>query len=256
MPVFRVNNYIDAYRLRAQCDDLHELAARPDKKFVTQFVSRQILDSIQLGGDDVLVDIGCGDATLLKMAEGHAAKCLGIVASNEEHRRLESALPGLSFVTSPAQSLPLGSAVASKVVCNATLFYLPSPNDVAAALREMARIARPGAIIWVGEIPEIDEYAHYGMYRGQSMLGFLWHLLKRQGVRAFLGMIRRWFRALTGDERIVLNSAGMFHASPQVLVPMAQGCGLYLKSYFRHKELNEEGRIVESRFRYDYVFTV
>lgn len=256
MPVFRVNNNVDAYRLRAQCEDLHELAARPDKKSITHFVNRQILDSIRVCSEDVVIDIGCGDATLLSMAQDRAAKCIGIVASKEEQQRLESVFPRLSFIASQAQSLPLPSGVASKIICNATLFYLPAANDVAAALREMVRIARPGATIWVGEIPEIDEYTHYGMYRGEPMLGFLWHLLRHNGLRAFLGMIRRWFRASTGNERIVLNSAGIFHAGPQQMLRMAQDCGLRLQSYFRHRELNEQGTIVESRFRYDYVFTV
>ena len=144
MPVFRINNYIDAYRLRAACEDLHELAPRPNKRPVTEFVSRQILDAIQPGPDDVLVDIGCGDATLLKMAFGRAEKCIGIVASVEEKLRLEGAAPGLCFIASNAQQLPLESGNASKIVCNAVLFYLPTVSDVQAALREMARIARPG----------------------------------------------------------------------------------------------------------------
>jgi len=43
---------------------------------------------------------------------------------------------------------------------------------VRAAFCEMKRIARRDSIIWLGEIPEIDEYAYYGIYRGFSMLGF------------------------------------------------------------------------------------
>jgi len=256
MPILRINNYVDAYRLRAQSKDIHELAARPDKKPLTEFVNRQILDAIQPGPDDFLVDIGCGDASLLRMAGARGFKCLGVVSSVEEQLALESAFPGLSVVAGQAQSLPLESGSASKIVCNATLFYLPTEADVKAALREMARIACPGAIIWVGEIPEIDEYAHYGMYRGTSMLGLLWHLWRRNGLRSFLGMIRLWARAVTGDEQIVLNSAGIFQAGPNKMVALAESCGLRLKTCFRHKELDREGKVVNAEFRYDYVFTV
>ncbi len=256
MPVFRVNNYVDAYKLRAQSEDIHELAARPDKKPLTEFVNRQILEAVQPGPEDFLVDIGCGDASLLRMASAQGIRCVGIAGSVEEKQRLESAFPVLSVVASPAQSLPLESAIASKIVCNATLFYLSSEDAVKAALREMARIARPGATIWIGEMPEIDEPTHLGAYRGNSMPGYLWHLLRRNGVRTFLGMLRRWARALAGEERIVLNSAAIFFAPPDKMVALAEGCGLRLQTHFRHRELDGEGRVVDSDFRYDYVFTV
>lgn len=254
MPIYRIDNYLDAYRLRAEAEDLHELAARPDKKALTEFVNRAILDAIQPGPEDALVDIGCGDGSLLRMALGRVSACTGIVGSETERLRLESALQGVRFVACLAQSLSLESNSASKIVCNGVLFYLPHEDDVKAAVSEMARIACPGATIWVGEMPEIDEYAHYGIYRGTSMLGLLWHMLKYNGLRGFLGMCRQWLQAITGRRRIILNSAGIHYASPEKMIAMAQNSGLRLKAYFRHKELNDQGVVVESKFRYDYIF--
>jgi ubiquinone/menaquinone biosynthesis C-methylase UbiE len=256
MPVVRVDNYLDAYRLRAQADDPHEMAARGDRKNLTEFVNRQILDAIQVVPEDVLVDIGCGDGRLLNLAAGRIAKGIGITASEDEQRKLQSTFPQFSFVAARAQALPLPSAMASKIVCNALLFYLPSEEDVASTLREIARIARPDATIWIGEVSEIDEYTHYRMYRGTSMPAFLWHLLTHNGLRAFLGMIKRWAKATFGKEQIVLNSAGFFYAKPEKLISMAESAGLRLRTYFRHKDLNDAGKIRECDFRYDYIFTV
>jgi ubiquinone/menaquinone biosynthesis C-methylase UbiE len=190
------------------------------------------------------------------MAEGRAAVRMGIVVSAEEKVRLETLFLGCRFIASQAQQLTLESEIASKVVCNTTLLYLPSENDVRAALREISRIARPGAMIWVGEVPEIDEYAHYGMYRGNSMTAYLWHLLRQNGLRTFLGMMRRWLKAVTGSEQIVLNSAGMFYAEHEKMIALAENSGLRLKTYFRHQEVDSEGGVVDSPFRYDYIFTV
>ena len=95
----------------------------------------------------------------------------------------------------------------------------------------------------LGEIPEIDEYVHYGMYRGNSMLALLWHLLRHNGLRSFLGMIRRRLKAFTGSEQIILNSAGMFYARPEKMISLAQGCGLRLKTYFRHKDWTPAGTL-------------
>ncbi len=256
MPVLRIDNYIDDYRLRASCEDLHELAARPNRKAVTEFVNRRILKALDLASDDVLVDIGCGDASLLRMADGQASERIGIVITLEEKLRLESSFPNCRFVASHAQKLPLDSNSASKVVCNTTLLYLPGESDVLAAIREMSRISRPGATIWVGEIPEIDEYAHYKMYRGHSMFAYLKHLLRHNGLRSCLGMIRLWLKASLGSEQIILNSAGIFYAGPEKMISLANVGGLRLKTYFRHQEVDEEGKVVDSPFRYDYIFTV
>lgn len=256
MPVVRVSNNVDAYRVKAQAADLHELAARPNKKPLTEFVNREILNAIRPSADDVLVDIGCGDATLLRMAQGCVEKCIGVSVSIEEKRRLEAAFPGLTFIASLAQSLPLDSGSATKIVCNATLFFLPSASDVQLAMGEMVRIARPGATIWIGDMPEIDEYQHYRMYRGTSMLGLLLHLKKNNGLRAVAGMIRRWLKTAVTSEQIVLCSARMFYAGPGEMLRLAENAGLRLKTYFRHRELDESGEIVESKIRYDYIFTV
>lgn len=48
MPVVRVDNYLDAYRVRGQADDPHVMAARGDRKDLTEFVNRQILDAIHI----------------------------------------------------------------------------------------------------------------------------------------------------------------------------------------------------------------
>jgi SAM-dependent methyltransferase len=253
MSVHRITNYIDGYRLRALSPDIHRLTARQSRAG-TEFVSSQILAGIALSTDDILVDIGCGDGSLLKMADGRAGSLIGVVPSDEENQRLASVLPGVKFSTGLVQKLPLETASATKIVCNAVLILLGSEDEVKASLREMYRIARPGAVIWVGEISEIDEYSYHGQYRGNSMVGFLWHLLRRNGWRAFLGMCRRWMLALIGQDDIVLNSAGTFYISPDKMIALAHSCGLRLKVYFRHKDLDEEGRIVDSKFRYDYVF--
>jgi hypothetical protein len=85
MPVLRIDNYIDDYRLRAQSQDIHDLAGRPNKNATTEFVNRQILAAIELNRVDVLVDIGCGAACLMKIAGGGGR--LGMHRNREYSRR-------------------------------------------------------------------------------------------------------------------------------------------------------------------------
>ena len=69
-------------------------------------------------------------------------------------------------------------------------------------------------------------------------------------------MTRRWLKAVTGSEQIILNSAGMFYAEHEKMIALAENSGLRLKTYFRHQEVDPEGKVVDSAFRYDYIFTV
>lgn len=256
MPVFRINNYIDGYRIKAKSADVHEISGRPGKNALTEFVNRRILDTLQPRQDDILVDVGCGDASLLRMIDGSVRQSIGIVSTVEEQRKLESAFPGLVIRAGTFRSLPVESQTATKIVCNSVLAYLQFEAEVTTALREIARIARPGATIWIGEVLDIDEYEHYGMYSGNSMLALLWHLLTRNGFRSFLGMIRRWLKAVFGEEQIVLNSARFFYATPKKMIALAESSGLRLKSYFRPKEVDQYGGVRDAELRYDYLFTI
>ncbi len=252
MSVIRVDNFIDAYRIRAHAPDIHAMAAR--RKEATEFVSECVLQALELEATDTLVDIGCGDGCLLRMAEGMVAKRMGIVATEDEKKRLEPTMRGAAIVKGLCQQLPLPSESASKVVCNGVLFYLSSADEVRASLREMARIARPGARVWVGEIPIVDEFEKFGMYCGSSVIGLLRHTLVTNGPRAFLGMLRRLAKSLVGRDQVVLNSARLFHATPEEFVKLAEGSGLRLESYSRHRDIDKEGNPVVSQLRYDYLF--
>jgi SAM-dependent methyltransferase len=255
MPIVRLRDHIEDYRLKALSPEMHQMAGRGDKKALTEFANKSILSQVCLGCDDVLVDIGCGDGLLLRMASGRTSAAFGIIPTADEKTRLQAVMPAVNFLVGTAQKLPLQSESASKIVCNGVLLLLESECEVRAALSEITRIARPGANIWVGEIPCVDEFAEFRMYRGTSMVGLLRYLLLNHGIRSFLGMCRRSAKAVLGNERIVLNSAGLFYANPAKVIELAQSCGLRLNSYFKHKEIDQEGRVVDSKYRYDYLFT-
>ena len=255
MAIIKVTDYVEAYRLRALSPDIHRMAGRDNKNALTEFVNSRILEEMELSESDVLVDIGCGDGCLLKMAEGRVSRRIGIVPTKEEKERLEGALPGATILTGVVQKLPLESENMSKVVCNAVLFYLHSKDEVRTALREIARVAQGGARIWIGEIPDSDDYARYHQYRGSSVFGLLWHLFRNDGPRAFLGMIHRLVTSAIGREQIILNSAGLFSATPPEFLSLTEGCGLSLERYVRHRDLDSGGSVADSESRYDYIFT-
>jgi SAM-dependent methyltransferase len=256
MAIIRVTDYVEAYRLRALSPNFHEMAGRDGKDSLTEFVNSQIARHMDFSDQDVLVDIGCGTGKLLDMAGEGLRGRIGVLPTKEEQSRLQTVLQSADIRVGLAQNLPVESGCASKIVCNAVLLYMASEDDVRSAFSEIARIARPGARVWLGEIPDSDDYVRFQQYRGTSVLGLLWHLLTTAGLRPFLGMIRRILKSLIGRDRIVLSSPGLYYATPDEFVRLAGDCGLKLEHYFRHQELDERGNIVESPSRYDYIFTV
>jgi SAM-dependent methyltransferase len=253
MPIVKVDNYVETYRLRSHASELHTLAARDGRENVTDFVNGRILERIDPQPTEILVDVGCGDGCLLRKA-AHVATRIGTVGTKDERERLEKAMPGITFEVGLAHALPLKTASADKIVCNGVVMYLGSENQVALALHEISRIAKPNALIWIGELPATDEYAQYKMYLGSSVFGLLWHCLSKLGIRTFLGMCRKLLKAAFGGEQVVLNSASLYYSTPDHFINLAKNCGLKLESYSKHRELDRQGLEIESPYRYNYIF--
>jgi cyclopropane fatty-acyl-phospholipid synthase-like methyltransferase len=94
MSILRVSNYIEFYRYLAASSDIHEISGRGSDLAATQFANSRILEALELTFDDTLLDIGCGDGSLLESANGLVKKGLGIVPTQEETSKLQQALPG------------------------------------------------------------------------------------------------------------------------------------------------------------------
>lgn len=254
MPIIRVANYVEFYRHLATSSGLNALSGRgSDETAATEFANRRVLEAMELVNGDVLVDVGCGDGSLLEMA-GAGCKRIGIVPTVEEQSKLQRNLADMTFLVGRAQRLPLDAESASKIVCNGVLLLLESEEVVRMALKEIARVARPGARIWLGEVPEADELHEFGKYRGSSVTGFLGHQLTKNGLRAFLSSAKTVAVSLLGSQTLVLSAARIFHAKPEKFIAMARECGLRPVTRFKYKRLDRSGEVIESPFRWNYVF--
>jgi ubiquinone/menaquinone biosynthesis C-methylase UbiE len=100
---------------------------------------------------DALLDVGCGTGALLEVVlDAHPAVCAaGIDLSPEMLGVARERLGGAAQLqVGDAEHLPLPDADVDLVVCVDSLHHYPDPR---AALREMARVARPGGGLVIGE---------------------------------------------------------------------------------------------------------
>jgi ubiquinone/menaquinone biosynthesis C-methylase UbiE len=206
-------------------------------------VHERIVEAVELHSGDDLVDIGCGDGTLLRMAQRVGVRsAIGLLATDEEVAVLRRF--GLEARQALTDQLPLPDECASVVVCNNVLLVVPR-EKIPASLREIHRVAKPGARIFLGEIPFVkpDDPTPQFETRRQT-LSFLY---RKHGLRTWFGMLRRmvWW-ALTGRPAVLRpGTAITFYATPAEFVAMAQVPGLELLRYWQHEDPNT---------RNDYLF--
>lgn len=102
-----------------------------------------VLDNLDLGGEERLVDVGCGPGHYLRtlVAAGHSGKLLGVDLSAGMLEVLRTALPTTAVVSADAVALPLRAASADVVIAAHMLYHLP---DVHRGVGEMRRVLRPG----------------------------------------------------------------------------------------------------------------
>jgi ubiquinone/menaquinone biosynthesis C-methylase UbiE len=226
--------------------DPHDLALRGrDKHALTQRIHRQIVEAVGLGADDDLVDIGCGDGTLLRMAkETGVTSALGLLATDEEVSILRRS--ALNVKQGLTEQLPLPDQCASVVVCNNVLLVVPR-EKILASLHEMHRIAKAGARLYVGEIPFVkppDPSPKFATRK--EMLSFLY---RQHGLRSWFGMLRRMaYWQLTGKPAVINSgTATSFWAVPEEFIALAKAAGLQTVRYWQHEDPNTRNNYLLSK---------
>lgn len=232
------DDYVEYCRETAKrVRNLQDLALRGrNKREITRRIHERIVEAVGLQREDDLVDIGCGDGTLLAMAQQAGVRsALGLLATDEEVELLRPT--GLQVKQGLTDRLPIGDESASVVVCNSVLLVVPR-EKIPASLREIHRIARPGARIFVGEIPLVPGRAADTRFdRRREALAYLY---RTYGLRTWLGMLRRMaYWSLTGKPPVIRDGTGIsFYATPEEFAGMAEAAGLQMVRYWRHEYPN------------------
>lgn len=234
--ISRSDDYVEYCRETAKhASDSDDLALRGrDKKEITRLIHEHIAEAIDLQSGDDLVDIGCGDGTLLRIAERVGARsAVGLLATDEEVEVLRRF--GLEARQALTDRLPLPDQCASVIVCNNVLLVVPR-EKIRASLEEIHRIAKPGARIFLGEIPFVqppDPTPTFNTRR--ETLSFLY---RKHGLRTWFGMLRRmtWW-ALRGQPAVLRpGTAICFFATAPEFIAVTREAGLELIRYWQHSD--------------------
>ena len=97
MTIYKTLSLIDTYRCKAKSKNIHELNGRPNRPDLTNFIAEEIWKKVKPRDNTVLVDVGCGDASLLKklassIPSEHTVKLIGVLPTREELVRVKKNL--------------------------------------------------------------------------------------------------------------------------------------------------------------------
>jgi SAM-dependent methyltransferase len=230
MPILRTASHFDFYRFNAtKTVELERLSGRGPNREKTERVAHHILSRIDAKHAHVIVDVGCGDGTLLDLAL--CEKRIGVLPTSEEQNRLAIARPHLTVLLGDAQDrLPLPDAAANRVVCNGVLLHFCNLEQVRNAIAELARITKPGGTVYIGEIPEAP---HMGIDHS-SPVRWLRSLLRCHGPRAAVAGLKDLAVAATSKRELMFYPEPAFFSSPPDIIAVADSCRLRELWYERH----------------------
>jgi ubiquinone/menaquinone biosynthesis C-methylase UbiE len=244
--ITRSDDYVEYCREVAHSvHDVEDLALRGrNKREVTQRILARILREVDLGPPEDLVDIGCGDGTLLRLAQdAGVGNAIGLLATEEEAQLVRR--QGLRVRQGFTHQLPIADQSASVVVCNNVLLVVPRER-IPASLREIERIAKPDARIFLGEIPFVPGPPPEPEF--STVRAALTYFYRNRSWRETLGMLRRIvYWKLTGKPMVIRGGAAVaFYAEPAEFISMVEATGLELVRYWPHDDWPEG--------RFNYLF--
>lgn len=262
MSIYRAKDFKDAYRVRASSKDIHAMSGRDGRHDITMFVSQKIYNELNVLEKDVLLDVGCGDGTLLRIdsdaSKERVGERKGILPTIEEVERLNQLFKSPMAILGTVTQTTLPKEYADKVVCNGVLLLLSGKEEVAEALSELCRITKKGGTVFVGEIPTLDEYTVLNennlIPQHKSFIERAVIVLKHFGIKEVLIRIINRIKLKINSGIVVHAPPTTYWSSPEEFSELAKTVGLRLKKSFPSSSLAENGSPLVSKTRYDYIF--
>ncbi len=149
-----------------------------------------LIDSLDLRGDETLLDLGCGRGLLLIGAAQRLArgKAIGVdlwqsVDQSGNHpeetranARAEGVAERVEVITGDMRSLPLADSSVDDLVASLSIHNIPEQAGRARAVKEISRILKAGGRLALLDFQCTDEYV-------QTLQDIGWKEVKRSGLK-------------------------------------------------------------------------
>jgi SAM-dependent methyltransferase len=248
-----------------------------------------ILDLFKLKAETVMLDVGCGDGTLLRQClkggfNTEKGKLIGILPSKEEIARvledLDTSEFSINFELGFSSHLNLNSHSVDILICTSVL-HLAGMTEVKVrdSLLEFNRVLRVSetsfgakgktkgpiqetgspksritgsGILFIGEMPDRDELQ--GKDYGDSILRWLAYVFANEGLWKFILKSCEVVLAKLGSKNFIIAPKFMFFQSPTTFIQTLNEFGFEVIYYWKFQEKSKySGEMVESQTRWNYL---
>ena len=214
--------------------DTNELSGRGSNRNLTRMRNLAIQSRLRrLAGDkyDCLVDVGCGDGSLLSIMSQESVCLLGVLPSEEEKAvvdQLVGELPNVKIVLGCSWQLPMDDQTVDVLVCNSVLHGSGFDTAlVTESLVAFSRVLRHGSgFLYIGEMPSRMEGSP--LEYGTSLLGKFVHLAKYVSVIAALLELWKIGKAVLQEKTYIMQPPAQVWWSPNAFVELVSQIGFDL----------------------------
>ena len=143
-----------------------------DSKVGKLWARDRVLDGLKLRGDELVLDVGCGRGLLLIGAARRltTGKAVGVDIWNAEdlsgnrpeatleNARLEGVAERVEVKDGDARRLPFADGAFDVIVTHEALHNIGNAAERDTAVREIARVLRPGGRLFLGDVRHTGRY--------------------------------------------------------------------------------------------------
>lgn len=247
MAIVKCKSHVDMYSERAKAGELASLSGRAQQNS-TQYINEQICKSMDFNENDVVLDIGCGDASLLIKIKNKIKSGCGCVPTLDELKLITKSTD-VDIFTSYSNNLSKADNIFTKVVCNGVLILL-NGSEVIKTLDEIKRVSKNGALVYLGEIP----FKHTQSFYKDSIVLWLLYTLLKGSFKQFLRNLRKVFFSMIGKQDLLIMPKHIYSASEKDFIEILESYDFKLVNIKPSPDALESNML--SRTRKDYIVSV
>ncbi len=194
---------------------------------------REILKRIDFQPGQRVLDIGCGDASLLSEIPFVASR-VGTVITAEELERLKSAphLDGIEFRIASFDDLEEVPGPFDRIVVNSCFHFTATTGNARRALAGIAERLAPGGQLWLGELFSKKYNREF-----HSKFKAVRHVFRQLGPCYAIAFIGHLYRRRHRAERFIFPSERVWYVSPEQVGQMGKEVGLDVAGLWSCQEM-------------------
>lgn len=230
---------------------LHALSGRFDRIDRTSIMNDAILSRMTFAPGQRVLDIGCGDASLLCALPGVTG--VGTVLTTAELARLQGApqLKHFQFYAAALNELDVIPGQFDRIVINGAIHFTRTPVAARRALRQAVGLLRPGGQLWLGELLAKDYFRREFSSKREALR----HLRQTHGTRFALTFLRHIVRHWRRADRIIELPPKLWHLPQDDLPELAESLGLKVLGVWKCVDLTGDA-FYELQDRYSVLFAL